>query len=58
MDHSFAILAAEHRPMLLVYAKALCYGDAHAAEDVVQETLLVAYRCLAPVEPGISAGRG
>lgn len=42
MDHAFAILAAEHRPMLLVYATALCYGDGHAAEDVVQETLLVA----------------
>jgi RNA polymerase sigma factor (sigma-70 family) len=42
MDHAFAILAAEHRPMLLVYAKALCYGDVHAAEDIVQETLLAA----------------
>jgi len=47
MDHAFAILAAEHRPMLLAYARALCYGDGHAAEDVVQETLLVACRRLA-----------
>lgn len=46
MDHAFAILAAEHRPMLLAYARALCYGDGHAAEDVVQETLLVACRRL------------
>jgi RNA polymerase sigma-70 factor (ECF subfamily) len=46
MDHAFSILAAEHRPMLLAYAKALCYGDGHAAEDVVQETLLVALRRL------------
>ena len=27
MDHAFTILAAEHRPMLLAYARALCYGD-------------------------------
>jgi len=46
MDHAFAILAAEHRPMLLAYARALCYGDGHAAENVVQETLLVACRRL------------
>lgn len=46
MDHAFAILAAEHRPMLHAYARALCYGDGHAAEDVVQETLLVACRRL------------
>ena len=37
--------------MLLAYARALCYGDAHAAEDVVQETFLAAFRGLDRFEP-------
>ena len=47
MEPGFEILATQHRPMLLAYATALCRGDRHAADDVVQETFLVAYRQLA-----------
>jgi RNA polymerase sigma-70 factor (ECF subfamily) len=52
MDTAFEILAEEHRPMLLGYALALMNGDGHDAEDVVQETLLAAYRSLACFEKG------
>lgn len=37
-------LAAQHRPMLLCYARALVGGDEHRAEDIVQETFLTAQR--------------
>jgi len=43
--HSFDILAAEHRGMVLAY----CLGildDPHLAEDLTQETFLVAHRRL------------
>ena len=42
MDRSFDILAAEYRPMVLSYLRAiLC--DEHLAEDLTQETFLVAH---------------
>ena len=34
-----------HLPMLLAYSRAIC-GNYHVAEDVVQETALIAYRNL------------
>ncbi len=43
MGRSFDILAAEYRPMVLSYLRAvLC--DEHLAEDLTQETFLVAHR--------------
>lgn len=36
-------LYAEYGPSLLKYAMRLCNGDRHAAEDIVQETLLRAW---------------
>ena len=46
METAFDILAAQYRPMLLSYARALLGGDRHEAEDVVQESFLVAHRRL------------
>ena len=37
-------LAIRHRPMLLCYATALLGGDENLAEDVVQESFLIAQR--------------
>lgn len=34
-----------HLPMLFAYSRAIC-GDFHAAQDVVQESVLIAYRKL------------
>ncbi len=34
---------AAHAPMLLAYCRAIC-GDHHAAEDAVQDTLLIAHQ--------------
>lgn len=45
MNKSFQILVREHYEMLYTYALSLC-SDRSAAEDVVQETFLVAYRRL------------
>jgi RNA polymerase sigma-70 factor (ECF subfamily) len=42
---SFEQALAPHLPMLLAYSRAIC-GDYHAAEDVVQETALIAFRNL------------
>ena len=42
---AFGELCHEHGPRLLRQATALC-GDASAAEDLVQETLIEAWRCL------------
>jgi RNA polymerase sigma factor CnrH len=52
MDTAFEILAEQHRPMLLGYARALMNGEEHDAEDVVQETLLAAHRSLATFDKG------
>jgi len=46
METAFDILAAQYRRMLLSYARALLGGDRHEAEDVVQESFLVAHRRL------------
>ena len=43
MGTSFDILAAEYRPMILSYLRAVL-GDEHLAEDLTQETFLVAHR--------------
>lgn len=45
MDHSFNILAAEYRPMILAYLRSLG-ADAHLAEDLTQEAFLAAYQSL------------
>jgi RNA polymerase sigma-70 factor (ECF subfamily) len=42
---SFEQALAPHLPMLLAYSRAICC-DYHAAEDVVQETALIAFRNL------------
>jgi len=52
MDTAFEILAEQHRPMLLGYARALMNGEEHDAEDVVQETLLAAHRSLSSFDRG------
>jgi RNA polymerase sigma-70 factor, ECF subfamily len=52
MDKAFEILAEEHRPMLMGYARALMQGVEDDAEDVVQETLLAAHRSLSSFTKG------
>jgi RNA polymerase sigma-70 factor (ECF subfamily) len=42
---AFAELIRPHLPMLLAYSRAIC-GNYHTAEDVVQETALIAQRRL------------
>jgi len=42
---AFERLVEPHVPMLFAYGRALC-GDYHLAMDVVQQTLLIAYRKL------------
>ena len=39
---AFESVLQPHLPMLLAYSRAIC-GDYHIAEDVVQETALIAY---------------
>jgi RNA polymerase sigma-70 factor (ECF subfamily) len=41
--HIYEILATQHEPMLLAYVLSLT-SDAHLAEDIVQDTFLIAYR--------------
>jgi RNA polymerase sigma-70 factor (ECF subfamily) len=50
-------LAAQHRPMLLCYARALVGGDEHHAEDVVQESFLIAHRRRDDFREGEDFGR-
>ncbi|MGA2255527.1 MAG: RNA polymerase sigma factor [Thermoguttaceae bacterium] len=52
MDTAFEILAEQHRPMLLAYARALINGQEHDAEDVVQDTLLAVHGSLATFDTG------
>ncbi len=56
MDTAFDILVEQYRPMLLSYARALLGGDAHEAEDVVQESFLTAHRRLEDFRPGENFG--
>ena len=42
---AFEQLLLPHLPTLLAYSRAIC-GDFHAAQDVVQDTALIAYRNL------------
>ena len=42
---AFENVLLPHLPMLLAYSRAVC-GDFHLAEDVVQETALIAFRNL------------
>lgn len=49
-DASFEVLAAEYRPMLLCYLKGLV-GEAHLAEDLVQESLITAQGAIERFDP-------
>jgi RNA polymerase sigma-70 factor, ECF subfamily len=55
MTDPFSILAAEYRPMVLAYLRALV-GDAHLAEDLTQETMIGAHESLDGFEPGGNFG--
>lgn len=44
-------LQDEHGDALYAYAQRLCHGDRHRAEDLVQETLLRAWRHPAAMDP-------
>jgi len=57
METAFDILAAQYRPMLISYARTLLGGDRHEAEDVVQESFLVAHRRLGDFREGEDFGR-
>lgn len=50
-------LAAQHRPMLVCYARVLLGGDDHQAEDVVQDSFLTAQRRLDDFREGADFGR-
>jgi len=51
---AFDTLAERHRPELVAYLTRLL-GDAHAAEDACQDTLLRAYRAYARLRPDSNA---
>jgi hypothetical protein len=56
MTDPFNILAAEYRPMVLAYLRAMV-RDAHLAEDLTQETMIAAHESLDGFEPGGTFGR-
>lgn len=56
MNHSFQILAAEYRPMLVAYLRAMV-KDGHLAEDLTQETLIAAQAGISKFEEGASFGK-
>ena len=56
MTDPFDILAAEYRPMVLAYLRAMV-RDAHLVEDLVQETMIAAHDSLGGFEPGGNFGR-
>ena len=56
MTDPFNILAAEYRPMVLAYLRAMVKDD-HLAEDLVQETMIAAHESLGGFEPGGNFGR-
>lgn len=47
---SFELVLKPHLPMLFAYSRAIC-SDYHAAQDVVQETALIAFRNLSHLFP-------
>lgn len=47
---AFELLVTPYLPMLFAYSRAIC-GDYHAAQDVVQETGLIAWRNLEHLFP-------
>ncbi|MDX1565070.1 MAG: sigma-70 family RNA polymerase sigma factor [Phycisphaeraceae bacterium] len=55
MTKAFDILAAQYRPMVLTYLRAVV-ADEHLAEDLTQETLLAAQRSLQTFEEGGNFG--
>ncbi len=55
MTKAFDILAAEYRPMVLTYLRAIV-ADEHLAEDLTQETLLAAQTALERFEEGGNFG--
>jgi RNA polymerase sigma-70 factor, ECF subfamily len=42
---AFELVIAQYMPMLFAYSRAIC-GDFHLAQDIVQETALIAFRKL------------
>jgi RNA polymerase sigma-70 factor (ECF subfamily) len=56
VEKAFQILVEENRPMLLAYVSTLLYGDRHEAEDVVQESFLLAYQRLGGFRSGENFG--
>ena len=55
MGKSFDILAAEYRPMVVTYLRAIL-GDEHLAEDLAQETFLAAHHNIESFEEGRNFG--
>jgi RNA polymerase sigma-70 factor (ECF subfamily) len=53
--HIFEILAKQHEPMLLAYIMSLI-SDRQLAEDIAQETLIVAYRSISTLKKPDSFG--
>ena len=53
--HIYEILAKQHEPMLLAYILSLV-ADAQLAEDIAQETLLIAYRKIGTLKKPESFG--
>ncbi len=55
MTDPFDILAADYRPMVLAYLRAMV-GDFHLAEDLTQETMIAAHGSLDEFQPGGNFG--
>lgn len=53
--HIYEILARQHQPMLLAYVMSLV-SDPQLAEDIAQETFLIAYRKIATLQNPDSFG--
>jgi RNA polymerase sigma-70 factor (ECF subfamily) len=56
MTDPFNILAAEYRPMVLAYLRAMV-ADAHLAEDLTQETMIAAHKSIDGFEAGENFGQ-